>query len=217
MTWLLGATALLATPPHALSGPLFTFTDEHGVLHCSNIRSDPRYGKTFGAALGQAGGFGQIVPPERMDRYVWRAAQRHRLDPVLIRAIIQVESGGWADARSAKGALGLMQLMPGTASELSIADPLDPEANILGGAEYLRRMLDRFQGDLLRALAAYNAGPGAVERANGIPPFPETRRYLAKVLHLWRHFKTAELGLTHRSSLAEKKGPTEERSGTAAP
>lgn len=108
------------------------------------------------------------------------------LDPRLVQAVIQAESGYNVRALSNKGAMGLMQLMPGTASELAVADPYDPSENVRGGTEYLRRMLDRFDGQLDLALAAYNAGPEAVGRHAGVPPYPETQVYVDRVLALYR-------------------------------
>lgn len=111
-------------------------------------------------------------------------ARRHGLDPALLRAVIAAESGWNPAARSPAGALGLMQLMPATARALGVTDPFDPVQNVEAGARYLRQQLDRF-GDWRLALAAYNAGPGAVEEHGGLPPFPETRAYVEKVLRLW--------------------------------
>lgn len=105
------------------------------------------------------------------------------LDPRLVQAVVQVESGYNARALSNKGAMGLMQLMPGTAAELAVENPWDIEQNLRGGTSYLRRMLDRF-GDLELALAAYNAGPEAVVKHAGIPPYAETRDYVRKVFRL---------------------------------
>lgn len=107
------------------------------------------------------------------------------LDPRLVQAVVQVESGYNARALSNKGAMGLMQLMPGTARDLAVEDPWDPVQNVRGGTAYLRQMLDRF-GDLDLALAAYNAGPEAVVRHAGVPPFEETRNYLRKIYRLLR-------------------------------
>ncbi|ADU50689.1 Lytic transglycosylase catalytic [Thermaerobacter marianensis DSM 12885] len=112
-------------------------------------------------------------------------ARRHGLDPALLRAVIEAESGWNPAARSPAGALGLMQLMPATARALGVTDPFDPVQNLEAGARYLRQQLERF-GDWRLALAAYNAGPGAVEEHGGLPPFPETRAYVEKVLRLWR-------------------------------
>jgi soluble lytic murein transglycosylase-like protein len=111
-----------------------------------------------------------------------QAAQRHRVDPRLVHAVITVESRYRANARSRKGAMGLMQLMPATARELQVADPYDPVANIEGGVRHLRQLLDRF--DVPLAVAAYNAGAGAVRRFGGVPPFRETQNYVRQVLRL---------------------------------
>jgi len=115
-----------------------------------------------------------------------RAALETGLEPALLAAVVEVESGFDPFAVSPKGAAGLMQLMPGTARELSLDDPFDAAANIAAGARWLRRLIDRYQGDLDLALAAYNAGEGAVERFGGIPPFPETRRYVRLVRESYR-------------------------------
>jgi len=108
-------------------------------------------------------------------------AARYNLDTELILRIIEAESGGDPRAVSPKGAQGLMQLMPETARALGVRDPLDPAQNIEGGVRYLSHLLQRF-GDLRLALAAYNAGPGRVQQYSGIPPFPETHRYLQRIL-----------------------------------
>ncbi len=108
------------------------------------------------------------------------------LNPRLVQAVIQVESAYNPRARSRKGAMGLMQLMPETARELRVSDPYDAGQNIRGGTLYLRRQLDRFSGDLKLALAAYNAGPGAVTQYGDVPPYAETRNYVRKVLSLYR-------------------------------
>lgn len=113
-----------------------------------------------------------------------KAAATYRLPAKLIRSVIQCESNFDAQARSHAGAQGLMQLMPATARDLGVTDPFDIGQNIDGGARYLRQMLDRFDGDVALALAAYNAGPGTVSRYGGIPPYRETQAYVRKVLHL---------------------------------
>lgn len=110
------------------------------------------------------------------------AARRHQVDPRLVHAVITVESRYQARARSRKGAMGLMQLMPATARELQVADPWDPAANIDGGVRHLKQLLDRF--DVHLAVAAYNAGAGAVRKFGGVPPFRETQAYVRQVLRL---------------------------------
>ncbi|MGH9381108.1 MAG: lytic transglycosylase domain-containing protein [Thermoanaerobaculia bacterium] len=124
------------------------------------------------------------VPEERLEELVGRYARQHRLEPKLVRAVIQAESGYNAAAVSVKGAMGLMQLMPGTARELGVDDPFDPEQNIRGGTSYLRQMLDRFEDNLVHALAGYNAGPEAVVRYGGVPPYAETRAYVQRIMRM---------------------------------
>lgn len=114
-------------------------------------------------------------------RLIQKAARAARVNPALVSAVVQVESDFNPKVISKKGAMGLMQLMPETARELGVKNPMNPWENLRGGARYLRKMLDRF-GDTHLALAAYNAGPGAVERYRGVPPFPETRNYVRKVM-----------------------------------
>ncbi len=117
----------------------------------------------------------------RLERIVSEAAERHSLDPALVRAVIRTESGWNPRAVSRKGAIGLMQLIPGTAQRFGVGNPYDPAQNVEGGTTYLRALLDRYNGDLTRSLAAYNAGERAVDQSRGVPPIPETRRYVQKV------------------------------------
>lgn len=125
-----------------------------------------------------------VQPPDgEMLRLIENHAYDRDLDPRLVQAVVQVESGYNPRALSNKGAIGLMQLMPGTAAQLAVDDPWDIEQNLRGGTSYLRQMLDRF-GDLELALAAYNAGPEAVARHSGIPPYDETRAYVRKIFRL---------------------------------
>lgn len=110
------------------------------------------------------------------------ASQKYQLNPQLIYSVIMAESGGRPDVVSHKGAKGLMQLTDTTAVEMGVSDSFDPRQNIMGGSKYLRKMLDNFDGNLKLALAAYNAGPGTVSKYNGVPPYPETEKYIEKVL-----------------------------------
>ncbi|MEB3197294.1 MAG: lytic transglycosylase domain-containing protein [Candidatus Sericytochromatia bacterium] len=109
-------------------------------------------------------------------------SQRHGVPAWLVTNVMRAESAGNPMATSPAGAQGLMQLMPQTAAELGVSDPYDPAQNLEGGVKYLARMIGMFEGDLVRAVAAYNAGPGSVQRFGGVPPFPETQRYVARVL-----------------------------------
>ena len=117
----------------------------------------------------------------RLERWVHRLAPEYGLDPRLVIAVIEAESGFDPRARSPKGAMGLMQLMPETAKRFGVRDPWDPVQNLRGGMAYLRWLLDRFDGDLALVLAGYNAGEKAVERYRGVPPFGETRRYVQRI------------------------------------
>lgn len=125
------------------------------------------------------------VPNNTWAAWIAEHAASQGVDARLVQAVMQAESGYNSRAVSRRGALGLMQLMPGTARQLSVAEPFDPEQNIRGGVTYLRQMLDEF-GSVDLALAAYNAGPGAVRRHRGVPPFAETRAYVRRVLSLYR-------------------------------
>ncbi|HEY3491968.1 MAG TPA: lytic transglycosylase domain-containing protein [Solirubrobacterales bacterium] len=126
------------------------------------------------------------VPDSDIQISIVRHSANQSLDPKLVQAVIQVESGYNHKARSHKGAMGLMQLMPATAQQLRVEDPYDPDENVRGGTQYLRHLVDRFPGRIDLAVAAYNAGPGAVERYNGIPPHRETRDYVRRVLALYQ-------------------------------
>ena len=118
---------------------------------------------------------------EKIEEMIREVSARYRVDPALVRAVMQTESNWNSSAVSRKGALGLMQLVPGTAQQLGVNNAFDPKQNLDGGVRYLHMLLERYNGDLDKALAAYNAGPSAVDRAGGIPRYRETRDYVQKV------------------------------------
>jgi soluble lytic murein transglycosylase len=179
--WIL-ALCLLATPAVAGSG-IYTFVDEKGVTHFSNVPSDVRYSPV---ALEESQPL-RVPRDWGYDGLIMLYAQAEKLPPALVKAVIAAESAFDPEAVSRKGAQGLMQLMPHTADALGVEDPLSPSENVRGGTRYLRQMLDRY-GDMRRALAAYNAGPRAVDRHRGVPPYRETRDYVNRVLEYYRHY-----------------------------
>lgn len=127
-----------------------------------------------------------------LNQLVNAASAAYHLDPDLVNSVILAESGFNAQAVSPKGAQGLMQLMPGTAWRLGVTNPFNPQANVEGGTRYLRQLLERYNFDLLKALAAYNAGPQRVEQYRGVPPYRETRAYITRVVRDYNRKKTAQ-------------------------
>jgi soluble lytic murein transglycosylase-like protein len=121
-------------------------------------------------------------PADGLKGLIARAAAKNQIDPDFITSVIKAESGFNPLAVSPKGAQGLMQLMPGTAARLGVTDALDPAANVAGGALYLRKLFDLYRGDALKTLGAYNAGPQRVEQYGGVPPYPETRAFITRVV-----------------------------------
>ena len=125
------------------------------------------------------------IAPQRLNQIVAMQARANHVDPRLVRAVIRVESGGDPSAISTAGAMGLMQLMPGTAAAYGVLNPWDPEQNVAAGTRHLSDLLREYNGDISLALAAYNAGSGAVARYKGIPPYAETGAYVSNVLTLY--------------------------------
>lgn len=123
------------------------------------------------------------------DPIVSKASEQHDVDPALVKAVIMAESSYNPRAVSPKGAVGLMQLMPDTAQSLGVSNSFNPEQNVQGGTKYLKKLIDRFDGDIKSALAAYNAGPGHVQKHNGVPPFKETIYYVHKVYHYYEFYR----------------------------
>ena len=165
---------------------VYMFKDEKGVVHITNVPADPRF-RLFNITVvdikvqrGLAGTRRRFTQ-ESLRPYILKAAATYNLDPALIAAIIKSESAFDANAVSWAGAQGLMQLMPKTAREVGCHDPFDPESNIMGGSRYIRWMLDRFNGNLDLAIAAYNCGPTRVAREGKIPNIPETKNYVVIV------------------------------------
>jgi len=140
-----------------------------------------RTGAAMRAAQQATRGYG-VQAPNGYGPLINEAARRHGVDPALVAGVIESESGFNPNAGSPAGAKGLMQLMDGTARGLGVTDSFDPVQNVFGGTRYLRQMLDRYNGDTRLALAAYNAGGGAVDKYGGTPPYPETQRYVPRVL-----------------------------------
>jgi soluble lytic murein transglycosylase-like protein len=127
----------------------------------------------------------QNYTPEQLNAAIEQSAARHNLDPNLVRAVIKVESNFNPNAVSRKGAMGLMQLMPGTARQLNVKNPFDPEQNVDAGVRHLKRLFDNYGGDVRLTLAAYNAGEGAVARSAGVPHFAETRNYVKRITQMY--------------------------------
>ncbi len=181
---------VVALGGHLLAGPasadIYRYEDEEGVVHFTDaptskkfkifmrdLRKDQQLRTRFRAASGN---------PQEFEHLITAAASKYGVSASLVRAVIQAESGYNPQAVSRAGAGGLMQLMPGTAKSLKVADRFDPGQNVDGGVRYLRFLLDTFKGDVSLALAAYNAGLSKVAKYGGIPPYEETRTYVNRVL-----------------------------------
>jgi soluble lytic murein transglycosylase-like protein len=176
-----GLWAFLPIRP-AAAEQMYRYVDSQGTVHFSNVPTDQRF-------VPITKDNKRISPKVsgRYDELIRRIARQHQVPPALVKAVIASESNFNASARSPKGAQGLMQLMPATARELGVRDSYVAEQNIQGGTAYLSQLITRY-GDWTHALAAYNAGPTAVEEYGGIPPFPETQAYVRRVLKYYRAY-----------------------------
>jgi soluble lytic murein transglycosylase-like protein len=178
--------ALLAAVPRTADAQIFSWQDENGRLVVSNVAPGTNMGiPAYDVPETEGIRATRYVEPEKsrsFDDLIAEHASRNGVRRDLVRAVIQVESAFNPRAVSNKGAMGLMQLMPATARQFGVANPFDPDENVRGGVAYLRQLLDRYEGDERLALAAYNAGPGAVDRhGQTVPPFRETRDYVSRV------------------------------------
>jgi soluble lytic murein transglycosylase len=170
----------------ASAGSLYRYVDDRGVIHYTNVSYDSRY-----RAVRPRSGFSWSAVKRgdgrRFDGMIEEAAAGAGVPPAIVKAVIHAESAFDATAVSRAGAMGLMQLMPGTARELGVSDPFRAEQNVQGGARYLRHLHDRY-GSWTHTLAAYKAGPTAVDRYQGIPPYAETQQYVRRVLTYYRRY-----------------------------
>ncbi len=197
--------------PGARAAEIYSYVDDDGVMHFSNVPTDKRFKKVRGRPSGggvyrtdprteaaavspaKAKKLSRSVALEKYREHIQAAATKYSLPEELLLAVMAVESSFNASALSEKGAMGLMQLMPGTARDMYVSDAWAPEQNIEGGARYLRILANQYEGDLIQTLAAYNAGPEAVRRAGGtVPNIPETQAYVRKVLALYKSFKAGK-------------------------
>jgi soluble lytic murein transglycosylase-like protein len=167
---------------------LYRYVDERGVVHFTNAPSDRRYARiSVLRPLATSSSAKYISPVGTYDDLIRRASRRHGVPAALVKAVIHAESAFNPRAVSPKGAMGLMQLMPATAQLMGVAQPFHARQNVQGGTRYLRSLHDRY-GSWTHTLAAYNAGPSAVDHYRGVPPFAETRQYVKRVLSYYRRY-----------------------------
>lgn len=184
------AVALLFCVLTTWAGParseVYQFVDALGVMHFSNVPTDPRY-----RHIQNQDPVAQLRPQD-LRQTILSASRRYRVDPALVKAVIKVESDFDSQAVSNAGAMGLMQLMPATASGLEVQNPFNPAENISGGVKHLSSLLSRFNGDLTLALAAYHAGAKRVEAYGHVPPIEKTHRYIRKVMAAYKTYRGDE-------------------------
>ena len=190
--WVVAALLVTAIPAQA---DVYQFIDANGTISLTNVPNDPRYRRV----ISELPRTRTVISVGELEPVIARHSRTHRLHPALIRAVIKTESDFDPLAVSRAGAIGLMQLMPQTAIRFDVRDSYNPDDNIGGGTKYLRQLLDRFNGNLPLALAAYNAGEHTVERYQGLPPIAETRQYVKKVLQYYRVFLTSDRASSSRS------------------
>ena len=189
-TWrqvLVPALAALAcfANPLAVQADIYVYKDKYGVRHFTNAPTTPNY-RVF--IRHDPNRRLSAYSTNKFDSHISQAARKNDLSFALVKAIIKVESDFNPNAVSRAGAKGLMQIMPQNYKSLGLKDPFDPEANIMAGSRYFRRLLNRFDGEITLTLAAYNAGPGIVDRYKSIPPYPETQDYVQKVMKYFDKF-----------------------------
>ncbi|HEX8819218.1 MAG TPA: lytic transglycosylase domain-containing protein [Archangium sp.] len=192
--------ALLLAPLGArASDGIYRYEEKDGTIIYTNVpppgaKKASKLKGTFSQAPAPTAPVrGRARTPTELEPHIVKAAERYRIPSALVRAIMHTESNFNSNAVSPKGASGLMQLMPGTASEMYVRDIFDTRENIEGGVRYLRVLANLFGGDMVKMVAAYNAGPDAVRKYGGqVPPYPETQAYVRKVLQLYFHYKERE-------------------------
>jgi hypothetical protein len=198
-----GIAALLGVPIRQSSADIYQYTDENGVIHFSNvgvgkaknyrkIKTEPRHQsrsdnsqRSVHPSTEASQSSSKAYSADSYAEIINSACNRHGVDPALVQALVKVESDFNPYALSKKGAMGLMQLMPQTALDLQVRNGFSPDENIDGGVKYLRYLLDRYEGNLSLALAAYNSGESAVQKWGTIPPYRETQDYVQRILKIY--------------------------------